>query len=268
MNDETMSGLDVLLNEFDATENESTPELEAAVPVVTENLPEQNEDPRLDELAQQVAQQAVELEKVNATLNPPPEPEALPPIPPITEFLGDFSDEAIEKGTAKYEALVNERAELNAQKLIEEKTKPVLEQAAQQAQNAHYDAINAKHPDAEEVFSSDGFKAWIEAQPSFAKGAITAALESGTAKEIIEVFDVFKAAKPADQNLEAAKANALKQVEKLKQQPVVPETLSAIPGGLPKATNPIEAIDSLSPIEQLAALQDMNEDQIKQWRGW
>lgn len=111
-------------------------------------------------------------------------------------LFGDFSEEAIAKGIATLMERTREelRAELREQAARE--LKPLKEREAKEASDGHYGAIYAKHPDANEIVQSVEFNAWVKSLPSFQRGAVAAVLDpekGGTAAEVIEVFDVFKA---------------------------------------------------------------------------
>ena len=111
-------------------------------------------------------------------------------------LFGDFSEEAIAKGIATLMERTREelRAELREQAARE--LKPLKEREAKEASDGHYGAIYAKHPDANEIVQSAEFDSWIKSLPSFQRGAVAAVLDpekGGTAAEVIEVFDVFKA---------------------------------------------------------------------------
>ena len=111
-------------------------------------------------------------------------------------LFGDFSEEAIAKGIATLMERTREelRAELREQAARE--LKPLKEREAKEASDSHYGAIYEKHPDANEIVQSAEFDSWIKSLPSFQRGAVAAVLDpekGGTAAEVIEVFDVFKA---------------------------------------------------------------------------
>lgn len=111
-------------------------------------------------------------------------------------LFGDFSEEAIAKGIATLMERTREEllAELREQAARE--LKPIKEREAKEASDGHYGAIYEKHPDANEIVQSAEFDSWIKSLPSFQRGAVAAVLDpekGGTAAEVIEVFDVFKA---------------------------------------------------------------------------
>lgn len=54
----------------------------------------------------------------------------------------------------------------------------------------HYSIIAAKHPDVLDISGSDDFLGWVERQPPKTRRVV----QSGTAEEVIEVLDEYKAA--------------------------------------------------------------------------
>ena len=119
-------------------------------------------------------------------------------------LFGDFSEEGIAKGIATLAVSMREelRAELREElraELREEtarELKPLKEREAKEAADGHYGAIYAKHPDANEIVQSVEFNAWVKSLPSFQRNAVAAVFDTeqgGTAEQVIEVFDTFKA---------------------------------------------------------------------------
>ena len=102
-----------------------------------------------------------------------------------------------------------------------------LTQEAQTATSAHYDAIYAAHKDADEIVESAEFAAWRDALPAFAKAGVEHALTKGAAKDVIEVFDAFRATKPPQPNTSTARSAPEAPVRR------VPNSLSDVPGAAP-----------------------------------
>lgn len=175
------------------------------------------------------------------------------------ELFGDFSEEALAKGVSSLvDARVNARmAEVDAK--LDAALSPLKQQQAMDATQTHMQAIYAKHEDADTIVDSKEFADWIAAQPTFARRAYLAVLDSktgGTAQEVVELFDAFKAAQPAAaQSDMKAKARAA-----LEQAAVAaPHSLSDIPGGRAGATDKFEALDAMAPHEQANALMGMTQ---------
>jgi len=85
------------------------------------------------------------------------------------------------------EALVDERLQ---------KITPKIESIEQRSQaddtKAHFDAIAEKHPDFSEIVESGKLEAWINAQPAFLREGLQRVAQSGSASEVIEMFDSYK----------------------------------------------------------------------------
>lgn len=56
----------------------------------------------------------------------------------------------------------------------------------------HFNSIAAAHPDYAEIRDSGKLKAWVDSQPSILRGALETVLTSGTAKDVIEMYDTYK----------------------------------------------------------------------------
>ncbi|WP_440111758.1 hypothetical protein [Acidovorax sp. BL-A-41-H1] len=152
-------------------------------------------------------------------------------------LFGDFSEEALAKGVA---ALVEQRAAAMVDAKLNAALAPLREREAQSAVTAHEQTIYGAHPDADEVYESAEFKAWMGNQPSYARAAIEHTLAKGTSAQVIEVFSTFKGAagkgNPADA-VTRALANA-------KQQP--PMSLSDLPGAAASGTGDAERLAALA----------------------
>lgn len=170
------------------------------------------------------------------------------------DIFGDFSEEAIAKGVATLQARAMEamRAELRAE--FEKEIAPFRQSKAKEVADAHYNAIYAKHPDADELIQSTEFADWQKTLPAFMREGVEKAMSTGTADQINEVFDTFKQAgqpKVAPQQQVQAKP--------LEVQRRVPTSLSEIAGEphrdvvqqtLEMASNPaalMEAMQNMTP---------------------
>ncbi len=181
-------------------------------------------------------------------------------------LFGDFSEEAIAKGI---QALVGQHVQAALQK-VDEALAPVQAKQTQDAAQAHYGAIYAKHPDADSIAESKELDAWISAQPSFVRDGYRSVLDNGTPAQVIELFDSFKQAagltqaaavpqpKP-EEVLEAAKAKVKAVV------PSVPATLSDFPGGVAGAASPDEVLAELTGPALIEALGNKTPEQIERF---
>lgn len=181
------------------------------------------------------------------------------------ELFGDFSPEAMLKAVttignaqvegrvkeldAKYESKFNELTQL---------VKPLAEKQAVSDTDLHFKAIYDKYPDADSIAESQELASWIASQPSFTHAGFKTVLTQGTAKEVIELFDTFKAAtKPQKVDYQAAAKDAIAKV-----QATAPLSISDIPGGRIGAVSKYEAMASMSPVEKAAAMENMTQEQV------
>lgn len=152
-------------------------------------------------------------------------------------LFGDFSEEAIAKGVAQ---LVEQRASALVDAKLNAALAPMREREAMDAVSTHRQAIYDAHPDADEVYESSEFKAWMDKQPSYVKDAIEHTLEKGSAQQVVEVFSTFKGA-----NSKGSPADAVsKALAKAQQQP--PMSLSDLPGAAASGNGDAERVAALA----------------------
>lgn len=181
------------------------------------------------------------------------------------ELFGDFSPEAMLKaittiGNAQVEGRVKE---LDAKyegkfKELTELVKPLADKQVVSETDLHYKAIYDKYPDADSIVESKELADWIASQPSFTHAGFKSVLTQGTAKEVIELFDTFKAATTTQKvDYQAAAKDAIAKV-----QAKAPMSISDIPGGRIGASSHYEAIANMSPVEKAAAMENMTQEQV------
>lgn len=150
------------------------------------------------------------------------------------EIFGDFTEEDLAKGVAKLQQMANapllERIQQLEQRLIEV-AQPIQVQQAKTAAEAHFQAIHTAHPDAGSIAESKELADWIAKQPSFARAGYEAAFKQGTAAEVIELFDAFKAATGTAQATPVTDVASAAKAALAKAKPAVPSSLSEIPAG-------------------------------------
>ena len=140
-------------------------------------------------------------------------------------IFGDFSEEDLAKGVAELNRRAMEAVRAELHDTIRRELAPLRAQEAKTATSAHYDAIYAAHKDADEIVESAEFAAWRDNLPAFAKAGVEHALTKGAAKDVIEVFDAFRATKP--QQPSTARPAPEAPVRR------VPNSLSEVPGAAP-----------------------------------
>lgn len=180
------------------------------------------------------------------------------------ELFGDFSPEALAKGV---QALIAKSAPALLADLVKQQVAPLQQKQQMTEQEAHAQAIYAKHPDLDSIIESSELDAWIESQPGFARSAYRSVMEKGTAAEIIEFIDTYKeatgktqaaAAAPASASVQAAAKQAVEAAK-----PAVPVSLSDIPGGRAGPATGSEALANLGAVDMAEALMDKSPDQIE-----
>lgn len=175
--------------------------------------------------------------------------------------FGDFSEEALAKGIKSL--LVQEReairAELKAE--LEREFAPVKAKQAQEASDVHVSTILAKHPDANEIVQSSEFDAWVKSLPGYARSAVAAVLDpekGGTAAEVNEIFDTFKA-----QTGKTSAPGAKRDTKAPEVQRRVPASLSEAAGEQHQdITQQVMASAGTNPNALIERMQDMSPEQV------
>lgn len=176
-------------------------------------------------------------------------------------LFGDFSEEALAKGIEK---LVDQRVEARVTKALE----PLTTKQEKDAAASHYEAIYGKHPDADSIAQSNEFKAWVNAQPSAVRNAYWGLLDTqtgGTANEIVEVFDAFKAASAKLVTTVVATPKEAARAAAASATAEPPSSLSSIPGGRASGASALDATADMSGLEMLQATENMSPAQIEAW---
>lgn len=207
----------------------------------------------LDAQAKLEAQKAAPVEQVPAG-TPEVEDE---------DLFGDFSEEGIAKGVKKLVASERNvlKQELRAELEIE--LAPLKAKQAISAADAHFAAIEAVHPDVDSVAESAEFKAWVNKQPSFVRDGYQAVIAGGTAEQVIEALNTYKAATgklatpPVRTDAEAAAQAAI-----AKAQSKPPMSLSEIPAGSRVAIDDAEAALEKSSTGMMSMFEGKTPEQI------
>ena len=178
------------------------------------------------------------------------------------ELFGDFSEDALAAGIQK---LVEQQVEARLQSALA----PYQKREAETAVEAHYNAIYAAHPDADSVAQSQELAEWIESQPTFVRGSMSAVMQQGSTDQVIELLSAFKSATGITQAAGNLTADAVKAAAKQKAANAksdVPASLSDFPAGRAGATSRDEAMhDMSSGIDLATAMDDMTPEQIEQF---
>lgn len=181
-------------------------------------------------------------------------------------IFGDLSDEAIKAGITKLVAsqVGATKAEITA--AVAEALAPILGKQQATEEDLHFSAIDKAHPDAESVVQSTAMDEWIGKQPSFVQAQYRAVIDGGTAIEVIELLDNFKAATGKTEPAPAEKTDALAAaaaavIAKARSAP--PSSLSEIPASTAAAHNPAEAMLEMSPMGLMNLFDGKTPEQIQ-----
>ena len=207
--------------------------------------------------------QLADLQQQLAALKNAPAAQVVESLPAAeaddASVFGDFSEEAIASGVELLVARKTAAIEAKLASILA----PIQKQEAESATDLHFTAIEAKHPDVESVVQSQEFDNWVNSQPSMARPALKAAIESGTAPEVIEVLDAYRAAtgKPAPVPGKPS-AVAAAQAAIAKAQAAPPLSLSEIPAGTNVAHDEAAAMMEMSSVGLMTKFEGKTSEQI------
>lgn len=177
------------------------------------------------------------------------------------DIFGDFSEEALASGIQK---LIEQQVSAR----MTEALRPMHQQEAKSAAQAHLDAIYSAHPDADSIIESQQLDQWISSQPSYLHGAISEVLVNGTTEQIVELFDQFKSAYGMDRGAGngASQARAAAQAAIAGSRSQVPNSLTDFPAGRAGAgAGKHESMASMNSQDLAETMQSMTPDQIEQF---
>lgn len=184
--------------------------------------------------------------------------------PAVEENLfGDFSEESIAKGVEKLVSAKAAAIQAEFDAKLNAVLAPLQVQQAKTAEEAHFSAITAVHPDVESIATSAELAKWIDAQPSFVRDGYKAVITQGTAEQVIETLNAFKAATgklastPAKPDVLAAAQAAI-----AKAQSKPPMSLSEIPAGSHAASDEVAAMLEMSSTGIMSKFDGKSPEQI------
>ena len=185
-------------------------------------------------------------------------PPALDPA-----VFGDLSDGAIVKGIQTVIATETAAIKAEFESKLATALKPIQEKEALSELDEHHLAITTKHPDVESVVPSAEFANWLGTQPGVVRNAYQGAIDHGTAAEVIEVLDAYKAAtvKPAAAPAQVdAAAAAQAAIAKAQTEP--PKSLSEIPASTNVITDEAQAMLEMSGTALMSKFEGKSPEQI------
>jgi len=162
------------------------------------------------------------------------------------ELFGDFSEEDIANGVKKIVANTTAALQAEFDAKLNAVLAPLQAKQAESAETAHFAAIEAVHPDVESIAQSESFAKWIDNQPSFVRDGYKAVITQGTAEQVIEALNTYKAATGKLAAPTKVSAAAAAQAAIAKAQSAPPMSLSEVPAGANVSTDEVQAIMQMS----------------------
>ena len=183
------------------------------------------------------------------------------------DYFGDFSEEALAEGINK---LIDERVTAQVDARVAKALEPMQAKEQESAADAHMRTIYDAHQDADSIVESGEFNSWKAQQPTYVQAALDGVLAQGTAEQVVELLNNYK--QSTNSTPDPAKAEPSKDELKAKAReainntaPVVPASLSDIPGGHKGATNITEQMESMSAIELADTMMDWSPEKREQY---
>ena len=105
----------------------------------------------------------------------------------FTEEFPEFVDPINELINSRVNAALDE-----VNSLVDKRVTPLAQQVESTGTSSHFDAIAAAHPDWETIVNGADFALWQASLSPYARSAVEHTIASGTATEIIAMFDEFK----------------------------------------------------------------------------
>lgn len=181
-------------------------------------------------------------------------------------IFGDMSEEAMAKGIKQ---LVDQQVAAQvaeAVKPFKERHEQSLKSQEAQAADDHKSAVLTAHPDAVSIWQSTELQKWIGDKPGYEQAAIRGVLEGGETADLIAVFTRYKteagitpaAAAPAAPDPKAAAKAAIAAAA-----PVIPASLSSIPGARSGATGVHDTLAAMDAPNLANAMSGMSPSQIE-----
>ena len=117
--------------------------------------------------------------------------------------------------------------------LVDKQVSPVATRIQETELQAHEAAIKNAHPDIHDVVANGSFRKWVETLAPYQQAGARLVCETGSAEEVIKLFDDFKAAttdkdaaSPDNKKSPTKKAAGSKTVDKLKNAMSVPSEMT------------------------------------------
>ena len=121
-----------------------------------------------------------------------------PPTPPapteedafLQKFRTEYSDDVIKA----IDLITTKKATQLIETTLAGRLAPIEQSNLDLISQSHFNAIEAAHPDVDEINASPAFEAWLEARPAHVKGAYAYVREQGTPAEVISMLNEYKGA--------------------------------------------------------------------------
>jgi len=187
-------------DDSDVIEDEVVDEEPASEEAEPEEEPEVDYKALYERAQNEVKTQTGRLRAVEAKLKQENEELAgkIPPAPVapteedefLQKFRADYSDDVIKA----IDLITTKKASQLIESTLAGRLAPIEQTTYDMVAQAHFGAIEAAHPDVDEINASPAFEAWLESRPAHVKGAYAYVREQGTPAEVISLLNEYKGA--------------------------------------------------------------------------
>jgi hypothetical protein len=194
--DESEVSTEVAADDFEGEATDTVDEPEGSTveeePEIDYKALYQKEKQRADSAAGRLRAEADRREKERDTqVGTTPPPAAAPTEE--DEFLTKFQEEYSPEVIKAINILAARQAAQIVDQTIQTRVAPVERTTLDMVEQAHFNAIEAAHPDVYDIDESPEFDAWIESRPQHTRGAYQYVRDKGTPAEIISMLNEYKA---------------------------------------------------------------------------
>lgn len=159
------------------------------------------------------------------------------------------------------QALVDSRVTAAVEAVTRE-IEPLRQRVENKAVEDHFAAIRGAHKDFDDIVSDNKLMAWVESLPTYARSGAQSVLEQGTAQEVIDLLNDYKATltKPAEvpSSKEDIANKAEQAISKATAKAVVPSSLSDLPSGGAPASEELGAYENMGDSALMSAFMKMD----------
>jgi hypothetical protein len=122
------------------------------------------------------------------------QPVQPPPVSEEDQFLEKFRAEYSDDVLKAIDLITSRKASSIVETALQGRLAPIEQTTYDMVAQAHFGAIEAAHPDVDDINASPAFEAWLETRPAHIRGAYYYTREKGSPAEVISMLNEYKEA--------------------------------------------------------------------------